>query len=111
MGINGTDCIVELEKVKPTSFYGSMLLSAKAHGYKTSEMMYKWIKESVEPPSTRARWATLITRENFRQVFKEQGVREKECFPRSTRMNADHLESASTTRRNSAQTGTDAVTA
>ena len=50
VGINGTDCIVELEKAKPTSFYGSMLLSAKAHGYQTSEMMYKWIKDGVEPP-------------------------------------------------------------
>jgi L-arabinose transport system substrate-binding protein len=76
VGINGTDCIVELEKTKPTSFYGSMLLSAKDHGYKTSEMMYKWIKDGVEPPLDTRTVGTLITRENFRQVLKEQGVRE-----------------------------------
>jgi L-arabinose transport system substrate-binding protein len=76
VGINGTDCIVELEKAKPTSFYGSMLLSAKDHGYKTAEMMYKWIKNGAEPPLDTRTVGVLITRENFRQVLKEQGVRE-----------------------------------
>ena len=75
IGINGTDCIVELEKEKPTSFYGSMLLSAKDHGYKTSEMMLKWIKDGVEPPLDTRTVGVLITRENFRQVLKEQGIR------------------------------------
>lgn len=76
IGINGTDCIVELEKPKPTSFFGSMLLSAKAHGYQTSEMMHKWIKDGVEPPLDTRTVGVLITRENFRQVLKEQGVRD-----------------------------------
>jgi len=76
IGINGTDCIVELEKTKATSFYGSMLLSAKEHGYKTSEMLYRWIKDGVEPPLETRTIGTLITRENFRQVLKEQGVRD-----------------------------------
>ncbi|MDO8543453.1 MAG: arabinose ABC transporter substrate-binding protein [Opitutaceae bacterium] len=76
VGINGTDCIVELEKAKPTSFYGSMLLSAKEHGYKTCEMLRQWIKDGVEPPLDTRTVGTLITRENFRQVLKEQGVRD-----------------------------------
>ena len=70
IGINGTDCIIELEKAKPTSFYGSMLLSAKEHGYKTCEMLYKWIKDGVEPPLDTRTVGTLITRENFRQDFQ-----------------------------------------
>ncbi len=76
IGINGTDCIVELEKAKPTSFHGSMLLSAKSHGYQTSVMMYQWIKDGVEPPLDTRTVGVLITRDNFRQVLKEQGVRE-----------------------------------
>lgn len=76
VGINGTDCIGELEKSKPTSFYGSMLLSAKAHGYQTSQMMYRWIKDGVEPPLDTRTVGVLITRENFRQVLKEQGIRD-----------------------------------
>ena len=76
VGINGTDCIVELEKAKPTSFHGSMLLSAKAHGYQTAEMMYKWIKDGVEPPLDTRTIGVLITRANFRQVLQEQGIRD-----------------------------------
>ena len=76
VGINGTDCIVELEKEKPTAFFGSMLLSAKSHGYQTCEVMYKWIKDGVEPPMDTRTVGVLITRENFRQVLKEQGIRE-----------------------------------
>jgi L-arabinose transport system substrate-binding protein len=76
IGINGTDCLVELEKAKPTSFFGSMLLQAKAHGYQTAEMMYRWIKDGVEPPLDSRTTGILITRENFRQVLKDQGIRE-----------------------------------
>ena len=76
IGINGTDCIVELEKAKPTSFHGSILLSAKDHGYKTAEMLYRWIKDGVEPPLDTRTVGTFITRENFQQVLKEQGIRE-----------------------------------
>lgn len=76
IGINGTDCIVELEKKEPTAFYGSMLLSAKSHGYQTCEMMYKWIKEGVEPPLDTRTTGKFITRDNFRQVLREQGVRD-----------------------------------
>lgn len=76
IGINGTDCIIELEKANPTSFHGSMLLQAKAHGYQTAEMMYKWIKDGVEPPLDTRTVGVLITRENFRQVLKEQGIRD-----------------------------------
>jgi L-arabinose transport system substrate-binding protein len=76
IGINGTDCIIELEKEKPTAFFGSMLLSAKSHGYQTCEMLYKWIKDGVEPPLDSRTVGVLITRENFRQVLKEQGIRE-----------------------------------
>jgi L-arabinose transport system substrate-binding protein len=75
IGINGTDCISELEKAKPTSFHGSMLLSAKAHGYQTAEMMFHWIKGGKEPPFDTRTVGVLITRENFRQVLKEQGIR------------------------------------
>lgn len=76
IGINGTDCIVELEKETPTPFFGSILLSAKSHGYQTCEMMYRWIKDGVEPPLDTRTTGVFITRENFRQVLKEQGVRE-----------------------------------
>ncbi len=52
------------------------LLSAKDHGYRTSEMMYKWIKDGIEPPLETRTIGTLITRGTFRQVLKEQGIRD-----------------------------------
>ncbi|MBN1518067.1 substrate-binding domain-containing protein [Candidatus Sumerlaeota bacterium] len=73
IGINGTDCIDELKKENPTGFYGSMLLQAKKHGYETAKMMYEWVTKDQEPPlDTRTR-GILITRENFREVLKDQG--------------------------------------
>lgn len=76
IGINGTDCTVEFEKSRPTSFLGSMLLSAKSHGYGTAEMMFKWIRDGVEPPLDSRTAGVLITRENYRRVLKEQGITE-----------------------------------
>jgi len=76
IGINGTDCIDELEKAKPTSFVGSVLLSARSHGYQTVTMMFHWIKDGAEPATDTRTAGVLITRENFRQVLKEQGVRD-----------------------------------
>ncbi len=74
IGINGTDCIDELSKPQPTGFFGSALLRAKQHGYDTSDMMYKWIKDGTEPPKDTRTIGILITRDNFKQVLKDQGV-------------------------------------
>jgi L-arabinose transport system substrate-binding protein len=74
IGINGTDCIVELEKQKPTGFQASVLLSAKQHGYQTCEMLYRWIKDGIEPPLDTRTTGVLIDRANFRQVLKDQGI-------------------------------------
>ena len=76
VGINGTDCIVEFEKAKPTPFFGSMLLSAKSHGYETTKMMFAWIKDGKEPPLDTRTVGVLITRDHFRQVLKDQGIRD-----------------------------------
>jgi len=74
IGINGTDCIVELEKANPTGFCASVLLSARQHGYQTCEMLYRWIKDGVEPPLETRTTGVLITRANFKRVLKDQGI-------------------------------------
>lgn len=76
IGINGTDAITELEKPEATGFFGSMLLSARDHGYKTTEMMYNWITKDEEPPLDTRTVGEFITRENFEQKLKEQGITE-----------------------------------
>ena len=74
IGINGTDCIDEFKKPKPTPFYGSVLMEANVHGRDTSLALYKWIKDGVEPPKARFTGGVLITHADFEQKLKEHGM-------------------------------------
>lgn len=74
IGINGVSAVDDLKKDPPTGMFGSVLLSAKSHGFATAEMMYKWIAEGVEPPKETWTSGKLITRSNFRDVMKEEGL-------------------------------------
>ncbi|HYP17189.1 MAG TPA: arabinose ABC transporter substrate-binding protein [Opitutus sp.] len=74
IGINGTDCIDELRKSKPTGFFGSMLVSAPYEGFRTAEMLYQWIKDGTVPPADTRTPGILITRENFEEILKREGI-------------------------------------
>ncbi len=71
IGINGTDCIDELRKSKPTGFFGSMRVSAITEGFRTSEMLYRWVKDGVTPPSDTRTPGIFMTRDNLEQVLKD----------------------------------------
>jgi L-arabinose transport system substrate-binding protein len=74
IGINGTDCLPEFRKPQPTGFWGSILLKPNEHGYRTTEMMYKWIKDGTEPPKDTRTDGILITRDTFEKIMREQGL-------------------------------------
>jgi L-arabinose transport system substrate-binding protein len=74
VGINGTDCLAEFKNPKPTGFYASILLSAREHGYKTAEMLYQWVKDGTEPPKDSRTTGVIITRDNYKQIYEEQGL-------------------------------------
>ena len=74
IGINGTDCIDELRKPKPTGFYGSMLVSAPYEGFRTAELLYLWVKNGTPPPPDSRTPGIFITRENFEQVLRQEGI-------------------------------------
>jgi L-arabinose transport system substrate-binding protein len=74
IGINGSDCINEFKKDKPTGFYASILLSPRRHGFETADMMYHWIKDGTEPPKITYTEGRLITRDNFQQALVEEGM-------------------------------------
>lgn len=74
IGINGTDCIDELRKLKPTGFFGSMLVSAPQEGYRTAEMLYHWIKDGAAPPPDTRTIGLFITRANFEEVLRQEGI-------------------------------------
>ncbi|MBI5708070.1 MAG: arabinose ABC transporter substrate-binding protein [Armatimonadetes bacterium] len=74
IGINGDSALEDLKKEKPTGLFGSILLQAKRHGHDTCEMMFKWLKEGVEPPRITYTDGILITRDNYKKVLEEQGL-------------------------------------
>ncbi|OOF51058.1 sugar ABC transporter substrate-binding protein [Rodentibacter genomosp. 1] len=75
IGINGTDAVSELSKPKMTGFIGSLLPSPDVHGYRSTEMLYKWVKEGVEPPKyTPIGDPVLLTRENFKLELEKKGL-------------------------------------
>lgn len=74
IGIGGNSSIAEFEKPTPSGFYATCLISPLQHGYDTVEMVYKWVTEGVEPPRDTRTAGIIITRENYRQVMKEQGL-------------------------------------
>jgi L-arabinose transport system substrate-binding protein len=74
IGINGTDCITEFKKDKPTGFYASILLTPRRHGYETADMMYRWIKDGTEPPKVTYTDGILINRDTYQGIMKDQGL-------------------------------------
>lgn len=74
VGINGTDCIDEFKKTKPTPFYGSVLMEANLHGHDSTLAVYKWVTAGVEPPLAKFTGGVLITRKDFEQKLKEHGM-------------------------------------
>ncbi|AOF52343.1 L-arabinose-binding periplasmic protein precursor AraF [Pasteurellaceae bacterium NI1060] len=75
IGINGTDAVSELSKPKMTGFVGSLLPSPDVHGYRSTEMLYKWVKEGIEPPKyTPIGDPVLLTRDNFKLELEKKGL-------------------------------------
>src|SRR5690606_17760312 len=74
IGINGQASLEDFKREQPTGVFGSILLSAKKHGYDTAMMMYEWIKDGKEPAKETFTEGTFITRDNWKQVFEEQGL-------------------------------------
>lgn len=74
IGIGGSTCVGEFEKSTPSAFYATCLISPLRHGYETTEFLYKWVKDGVEPPKDTRTTGFIITRENYKQVMTEQGL-------------------------------------
>jgi L-arabinose transport system substrate-binding protein len=74
VGIGGDAGIPQFQQETPTGFVASVLISPKRHGYETAELMYRWIKDGVEPPMTTWTQGILIDRDNYKQMLKEQGL-------------------------------------
>jgi len=77
VGINGMALAAsELRKSSATGFFGSVLLDAKRHGYDTAALLYRWITSDRAPPADSRTTGIVITRDNFRQVYRANGLGE-----------------------------------
>jgi L-arabinose transport system substrate-binding protein len=76
IGIGGATSLPELEKKEPTGFIGTCFVDCVGEGYKTSEYLYKWIKDGITPPMDTRSAGTIVTRETYRKVMTEAGFLE-----------------------------------
>jgi L-arabinose transport system substrate-binding protein len=74
VGIGGETGKTDFEKAQPTGFFASVLISPKRHGFETADMVYKWAKDGTTPPMTTFTTGLLITRDDYKQIMKEQGL-------------------------------------
>jgi L-arabinose transport system substrate-binding protein len=74
IGIGGAKAAEnELNKPQPTGFFGSVMISAKEHGYQTSVNLYNWISGKGAPPAEVLTKGMLMTRANQAEVRKAMG--------------------------------------
>lgn len=76
VGINGPLAADDFKKDKPTGVFGSVMLQPSVHGGKTVEMMAEWIKSGKEPEKETYTSGVLITRENYQEAMKKEGLAE-----------------------------------
>lgn len=75
IGINGVDAVNELSKPNATGFLGSLLPSPDVHGYRSTEMLYKWVKDGVEPEKYIAvKDVVFLKRDNFKEELAKKGL-------------------------------------
>jgi L-arabinose transport system substrate-binding protein len=75
IGIGAGTGLLEFQKETPTGYYATCMISPKRHGYETTELMYTWIKDGIEPPKDTRTAGVMATRENYRQVVEDLGLK------------------------------------
>jgi len=76
IGIGAGTGLSEFRKEKPTGYFATCMISPLRHGYETTEYLYKWIKDGIEPPKDTRTAGVLATRENWKDVVKQLGLEE-----------------------------------
>ncbi|MDP7640066.1 MAG: substrate-binding domain-containing protein [Candidatus Hydrogenedentes bacterium] len=74
IGIGAGVGLSEFEKEDATGYFASCMISPLRHGYETTEMLYKWIKDGVEPPAVTYTAGVMAYRHDYKDVMKELGL-------------------------------------
>lgn len=74
VGIGGSKTALnEFSKPAATGFFGTVMISAKRHGYETATNLYEWIAHNKVPPAETQTAGILMTRANQAKVRAEMG--------------------------------------
>jgi L-arabinose transport system substrate-binding protein len=75
VGIGGSKTALnEFAKPTATGFFGTVMISAKRHGYETSTNLYDWIASNKLPPAETQTSGFLVNRANLPKVRAEMGI-------------------------------------
>ena len=71
IGIGGSTAKPEFEKASRTGFFATVFVNAALHGFRTTEMVYTWVKDGIEPPEETKTAGKIVTKETYPQILKE----------------------------------------
>ncbi|MBT6144787.1 MAG: substrate-binding domain-containing protein [Gemmatimonadetes bacterium] len=74
IGIGAGTGLTEFEKDEPTGYFATCMISPLRHGYETTELLYKWVKDGVAPPADTRTAGVMAYRHDYREVQKRLGL-------------------------------------
>jgi L-arabinose transport system substrate-binding protein len=74
IGIGSSLGIIEFRKREITPFFAFCLINPYKHGFETAEWLYKWVSAGIEPPMDTRTPGTIVTRDDYVEVFKDRGL-------------------------------------
>lgn len=74
IGIGAGSGAIEFKKPEVTGFYAFVLINPYRHGFETTELLYKWVKDGVTPPMDIRTDGALATRDTFSELAKKFGL-------------------------------------
>ena len=50
------------------------MISPRRHGYETTELLYKWVKEGVAPPADTRTAGVMAYRDDYKEIQTKLGL-------------------------------------
>ena len=74
IGIGAGTGLTEFEKEEPTGYFATCMISPFRHGYETTELLYKWVKEGAAPPVDTRTAGVMAYRDDYEEVKMKLGL-------------------------------------
>ena len=74
IGIGAGTGLTEFEKEEPTGYFATCMISPRRHGYETTELLYRWVKEGIAPPADTRTAGVMAYRDDYKEVQMKLGL-------------------------------------